>query len=196
VRRALRVARAALLAGCAAAAAPLAGCGGGAAAVDAGAQDDAVVCVGDAPAADTAVEVGPPPDGGSVFCGGALALAGVTPVGVFAPDRLSAEVVLLPHATLQITLAQDPPAGPQLTFDIPGDPATGDFVGARDVAGFLERGGIVMPVTVHVDVTSATPAPQPVGGRPDAGEARMTVTITTDCGAFSGTLDARYCGWQ
>jgi hypothetical protein len=196
VRGALRAARVALLAGCGAGAALLAACGAGGAADDGGAAADGAVCVGDAPAADALLVVASRSDGGAAFCGGALGLAGVTPFGLFAPDAVSAEVVLPPQATLQITLAQDPPAGPQLTFDVPGDPVTGSFGGVHDVAGFLESGGVVMPVTVHADVTSATLAAPPDGGAPDAGEARMTVTITTDCGAFSGTIDARYCGWQ
>jgi hypothetical protein len=155
---------------------------------------DGALCVGDAPAVDAALEVGPPADGGAAFCGGALALAGVTPFGPFAPDAVSVEVLLPPQPTLRVTLAQEPPAGTQLTFDVPGDAATGAFLGAHDVAGFLEGGGVVMPVMVHVDVTTATPATELDGGPPGAASASMSVVVTTDCGSFSGTIDARYCG--
>jgi hypothetical protein len=158
---------------------------------DAGAADGEA-CTGDAPGVDAALEVGPPP-GAPRFCGGAIALAGVTPFGVFAPNAIASEVAPAPSAKLQITLAEDPPSGIQLTFDVPGDPATGSFEGVHDVPGFLEKDGVVMPVMIHADVKLATDALGPDGGVP-TGEARLDVTITTDCGSFSGSLVARYCG--
>ncbi|HVU50063.1 MAG TPA: hypothetical protein VHL80_05225, partial [Polyangia bacterium] len=126
------------------------------------------------------------------FCGGALALAGVTPFGVFVPDALATEIVPSPLA-LRITLAEEPPLGTQLTFDVPAGP-TGAFVGGQDVAGFIESGGTVAPVMVHVDVTSTAGTAPGDAGAPAPGEAHLDVTITTDCGSFSGSLDARVCG--
>ena len=173
------------------AACALAACGGGSApAPDADATDDGACNVA-APVVDAALEVGTPPDGPAGFCGGSIALAGVTPFGLFAPDELSTEVVPPPMAKLQVTLAQAPPSAIQLAFDVPAG-ASGGFAGAQDVAGFLESDGVVTPVMVHVDVTSAADAPSADAGVV-TGEARMDLTITSDCGPFTGSVVARYC---
>jgi hypothetical protein len=170
------------------AACALAACGSAASPPpDADATDDGA-CNAAAPVVDAAREVGPPLDGPAGFCGGSIALAGVTPFGVFAPDEISAEVVPAPGAKLQVTLAETPPPGIQLAFDVPAG-ASGGFEGAQDVAGFLESDRMVVPVMVHVDVTSATDPPADAG----TGEAQMNLTITSDCGAFTGSVVARYC---
>ena len=156
---------------------------------DADATDDGA-CNAAAPVVDAAREVGPPLDGPAAVCGGSITLAGVTPFGVFAPDEISAEVVPPPGAKLQVTVAESPPPGIQLAFDVPAG-ASGGFVGAQDVAGFLESGGVVVPVMIHVDVTSATDATADAGVV--TGEAQMNLTITSDCGAFTGSVVARYC---
>jgi hypothetical protein len=171
------------------AAGALTACGGASAPPpDADATDDGACAA--APAIDAALEVGPPADGPAGFCGGTIALAGVTPFGAFAPDALSTEIVPAPRA-LRVTLAEEPPSGIQLTFDVPAD-ATGAFEGAEDVGGFLESGGIVIPILVHVVVTGVTgTAPGDAGG---PGEVHMDLTITTDCGSFSGSLVASLCG--
>jgi hypothetical protein len=171
----------------------LAACGGATAPPDGAAvpADDGA-CNAAAPSVDGALEVGAPVDGPSGFCGGAVALAAVTPFGVFVPDAISAEVAPPPGAKLQVTLAEAPPSGIQLTFDVPAG-ASGGFVGTADLVGFLESGGAVVPIMVHVAVTSAT-APLPPDAGMVTGEASMDLTIDTDCGTFSGTVVARYCG--
>jgi hypothetical protein len=170
----------------------LAACGGTSAPPpDADGTDDGA-CAAAPPALDAALEVGPPADGPAGFCGGAIELAGVTPFGPFEPTALSTEIASAPRA-LRITLAEEPPSGIQLTFDVPAD-TTGAFGGPQDVAGFVESGGVVMPIMVHVDITSAAgTAPGDAGGSAP-GEVRMDLTITTDCGSFSGSLVASVCG--
>jgi len=175
-----------LLASCA-----LAACGGTSAPPpDADGTDDGACAA--APAIDVALEVGPPADGPAGFCGGTIDLGGVTPFGAFAPTALATEIVSAPR-TLRITLAEEPPSGIQLTFDVPAG-ATGAFAGPQDVPAFLESGGIVMPIMVRVDVTSATGTAPGDAGVAAPGEVRMDLTITTDCGSFSGSLVANVCG--
>jgi hypothetical protein len=168
----------------------LAACGGTASPVDAGPPD--VACAEDAPAAD-AVEVG----GALPFCGGVIGLVGETPFGLFAPDAVAATIE--PGPTLRVTLAQDPPSGIQLTFDVVAD-STGSLVGVFDLTAFLEQSAQVVPVALRVDVTSATDPFLPDGGHPDGGEATMQIAVTAACDAFGGTLAgtvvARYCSWD
>jgi hypothetical protein len=167
----------------------LGACAGSPAAPLDGAAPDDGACSVAPPNADAAIEVGAPPDGPAAFCGGVIALAGVTPFGPFAPNALSTEIVPPPQAALRITLAQDPPSGTELTFDIAAD-ATGAFDGPHDVAGFIERGGTVRPVMVHVEVMGAPAADAGAA----AGQTRLDLTVTTDCGSFSGSLAAPTCG--
>jgi hypothetical protein len=172
--------------------------GGGTAApgFDAGADAmtavDVAACDAEAPVRDGALEVASAPP----WCGGTIALSGVTPFGPFAPNAVAMRIVTAPPI-MRVTLAQDPPSGLQLAFDVQGDAQTGSFIGVRDVTGYLARGAEVMPLFVSVAVTSATPVSLPDGGRPDAGEASFGLTITTACdsfgGSFSGTVVARYC---
>jgi hypothetical protein len=174
-----------------------ASCGSPPASIDAAA--DADLCGADAPIDAGTLEVSS--DAGAVFCGGTIALAGVTPFGAFAPDALNTVVNIAPGRTLAITVAENPPSGQQLAFQIGADPATGSFVGTHDVTGFLEGGDAngrqVVPVMVHVEVTSATDLPTLLdAGVADVGVARMSITVTTGCGSFSGTLVARYCGFE
>jgi hypothetical protein len=156
---------------------------------------DVAACDAEAPLRDGAIEVG----SALPWCGGTIALSGVTPFGPFAPNAVAVTIEISPPL-MRVTLAQDPPSGQQLTFDVPGDAKTGSFVGVRDLTAFLAHGAEVMPLFLSVAVTSATPALSPDGGHPDAGEATISLTITTPCDSFSGTLSgtvvALYCDWQ
>jgi len=140
-----------------------------------------------------ASEVGPG------VCVGDVALGGVTPLGAFAPTSATGAIGVAPRASLTILLAEDPRAplsGLELIFTILWDPVAKTYVGVHEVSGLLLGGGTGIPASIVVDVTSATAPYLSDGSHPASGEARMTITVTTGCGTFTGELVAPYCSWQ
>ena len=136
---------------------------------------------------------------GPSVCVGDVALAGLTPLGAFAATGATGAIGTLPRAGLTILLAEDPKSplsGLELIFTILWDPVAKTYVGVHEVSGLLFGGGTGIHASIVVDVTSATVPYEADGSRPASGEARMTITVTTGCGTFTGALVAPYCSWQ
>jgi hypothetical protein len=136
---------------------------------------------------------------GPSVCVGDVALAGVTPLGAFAPTGATGAIGASPRAGLTVLLAEDPKSpfsGLELIFTIPWDAVAKTYVGVHEVSGLVFGGGTGVHASIVVDVTSATVPYEADGSRPASGEARMTITVTTGCGTFTGALVAPYCSWQ
>jgi hypothetical protein len=179
--------------------------------VDAATIIDLAACLEDAPAQGDAVDgaLDASPDGsldvmlasevGPGVCVGDVALGGVTPLGAFAPTSATGAIGVLPRAGLTILLAEDPKSpfsGLELIFTILWDPVAETYVGVHEVSGLLFGGGTGIHASVVVNVTNATVPYEADGSHPASGEARMTITVTTGCGTFTGALVAPYCSWQ
>lgn len=180
--------------------------------VDAGLSGRDVSAAADAPpscelANDAAILIS---DTGDGWCGGEIALAGVTPLGPFCPTQIQSFVGLGDcgrHLSVTLTDGGGYLARQALSFSLVYDPARRPWNGTYQVMAFLSAGSasrtrpnfFQYPATVEVTASDDPFATD--GGTidtidPPIGEIHLRFTMPTPTGIVSGTLISRYCRWS
>ena len=157
-----------------------------------------------ASAGDAAIRVD---DMGMGWCGGEVALSGMTPLGAFCPTRVRADVTMGDCArSLDVTLADEggDRSGLQLSLFLLYDRARGPWSGSYQVMAQLAMTGrpftsMSFPATVEV-----TASDDPFvgdgglvsGADPPVGAIHLGFVMETPAGVVTGSVIARYCAWR
>ena len=144
-------------------------------------------------------------DTGDGWCGGEIAITGLTPLGPFCPTQVRADLTIGDCGrSLEIDLGNASGTGQQLGFYLAYDRLRGAWAGTYQTTASLSSGGTRLSPTsfpATVEVTSSDDPYVSDGGpttglSPPVGEIRLRLTVPTPAGTVSGTLVARFCGWN